>query len=146
MKRPSYPYTRSITDYAIQAVDNQFIIFGGVDHKLCSERRPVQHLVSNCISSIIASYNPFENEWRNLGRLKTPRYRHSVALVNNQFIVIGGVSTTRSSSAETYLFDEDEVKFSVETTFPVYLRGDLAVMTVPPQYTESLYVDQCEFL
>ena len=144
--RPSYPYAPSITNYAIQAVGNQFIIFGGVNFKHFSWQSS-RNFNSDCISSTIASYNPFENEWKNLGKLKTPRYGHSVALVNNQFIVIGGVySPGKGHFAETYLFNEDRITFSVETEIPLNLGADLEVIVSPG--LSSLYTDQhyCNFV
>ena len=136
--RPSYPYAPSITNYAIQAVGNQFIIFGGVNFKHCSFHSS-RTFSSDCISSTIASYNPFKNEWHNLGKLKTPRYGHSVALVNNQFIVIGGVYPAKNNFTETYLFNEDKVTFSVETEIPFHLGADLEVMIVPSIYTDQKF-------
>ena len=145
-------------NYAIQAVGDEFIIFGGVSHlsvKYCYEDSS-RTFKSDCISSTIASYNPYENEWRNLGRLKTPRHDHSVALVNNQFIVIGGVySPWKGHFAETYFFNEsiqpaystlDRVTFSVETEIPLKLGADLEIIVSPGLsrlYTEQHY---CKFV
>ena len=144
--RPSYPYAPSITNYAIQAVGDEFIIFGGVNFKTTIFGDCSGAFNLDCISSTIASYNPFKNEWHTLGKLKTPRYGHSVALVNNQFIIIGGVYPEKNNFTETYLFNKDKVTFSVETEIPLSLGADLEVMVVPSIYTDQKFQNYCDSL
>ena len=164
MPGPEYPYSIHITNYAIQAVANEFIIFGGMDFLSCSDGPP-ETSRANCIFNHIASYNPFEKNWRYLGQMKTPRFGHSVVLLNNQFMVFGGVyKQAYKPNIETYIFDEKSstshrakrsrmlytpydyesnvrVNFSAETLISGKLGEDLAVMIVPP-----LYADKCNTL
>ena len=165
MPGPEYPYSSHITNYAIQPFANEFIIFGGMDILSCSAGSPDsgRAFTVNCIISTIASYNPFEKTWSYLGQMKTPRYGHSVVLLNNQFMVFGGVyEQTYKPKIETYIFDENysknrrakrsrmlftaydydqKLNFSAETLISGKLGEDLAVMIVPP-----LYADKCNTL
>ena len=61
-QRPNYPFAKYIAEYAILPVENEFIIFGGIDYYKCISN-PCPNLPT------IAGFNPFTNTWRHLGKL-----------------------------------------------------------------------------
>ena len=66
-QRPNYPFSEHITGYAIQPVENEFIIFGGFDSSY--GRNTDGYWKPQSTLSTIAGFNPFTNTWRHLGKL-----------------------------------------------------------------------------
>ena len=144
-QRPSYPFSNHITAYAILPVEDEFIIFGGLDSSHGRDTNGFWKPQSRI--STIAGFNPFKNTWRHLGKLKSPRHGHSVIRLYGQFVIIGGLrydkaGNSSSSSIESYMFNENgsnpEFEFSFEKIVP-YQLGLNQVMNVPSSYT-----DQCD--
>ena len=78
---------KDISWYSILAAEKKFIIFGGFSYKFGTQ-------------STIARFDPVKNSWEVLGNLKEKRHGHSVIKVDNEFIVVGGVSMKRTESCK----------------------------------------------
>ena len=69
-----------IRNFAIVAIDETFLIFGG----LTKDRGVVVP------TNVIASFNTRSRKWQRIGEMKEARYGHGVILHQGKYIVVGG--------------------------------------------------------
>ena len=86
------PYLSNVLGSALIADDKNLYIMGGRTSKLNMDV-PCQ------------KYDPKENKWTNLEPMKTPRFRHVAARVNNRIYIIGGTGASRNPLSSVEMFD-----------------------------------------
>ena len=81
---PPYPLHDNLTDMGLIALDNSFYAFGGFwsTDDVFTQHIPVNDIVRFSLDT---------NQWTRLGQVSRARNSPGVAVINNEFYIVGGM-------------------------------------------------------